>query len=199
MSGCRISRARRAPEAEAGVARRHVLDAAPSRPPGACARIQARSWRPNAVPGDDPEAVLGEPRDREVALDPAALVQHLRVGDRADVAARRGCRTGARGSRRAPGPTTSILANDVSSKSAARLAAGAVLGADRGRPELARPSRAGAATRRRAAAFGSNQFARSQPDFSPNDGAELLRAARRSARAGAAGPASRSWPGYLTS
>ena len=36
--------------------------------------------------GDDPEAVLGQAGDREVALDPAAAVQHRRVGDRADVA-----------------------------------------------------------------------------------------------------------------
>jgi hypothetical protein len=35
---------------------------------------------------DDPETILGEPRDGEVALNPAALVQHRRIGDRADVA-----------------------------------------------------------------------------------------------------------------
>ncbi len=31
--------------------------------------------------GDDPEPVAGQPRDREVALDAAACVQHLGVGD----------------------------------------------------------------------------------------------------------------------
>ena len=36
--------------------------------------------------GHDPEALLREAGDREVALDPAPRVQHLRVGDRTDVA-----------------------------------------------------------------------------------------------------------------
>jgi hypothetical protein len=34
--------------------------------------------------GDDPEAVLRQPGDREVALDAAALVEHLRVSQRTD-------------------------------------------------------------------------------------------------------------------
>src|SRR3954452_14777488 len=33
---------------------------------------------------DDAEAIIGQPRDREVALDPAALVEHLGIGDGAD-------------------------------------------------------------------------------------------------------------------
>src|SRR4051794_34640688 len=36
--------------------------------------------------GDDREALLAEAGDREVALDPAAAVQHLGVGDLADAA-----------------------------------------------------------------------------------------------------------------
>jgi hypothetical protein len=35
---------------------------------------------------DDPEALLREPGDREVALDSAARVEHLAVGDGADAA-----------------------------------------------------------------------------------------------------------------
>ena len=34
--------------------------------------------------GDDEEPILAEARDGEVALDPAAPVEHLRVGDPAD-------------------------------------------------------------------------------------------------------------------
>src|SRR5439155_378753 len=41
---------------------------------------------PEGGAGDDPEAVLGEARDGEVALDPTARVQHLRVGDLPDLA-----------------------------------------------------------------------------------------------------------------
>ena len=37
-------------------------------------------------PGHDAETVFGQPRDGEVALDPPTLVEHLRVGDRADLA-----------------------------------------------------------------------------------------------------------------
>ena len=36
--------------------------------------------------GDDPEAILGESRHREVAFDPAFRVEHLRVRDGADLA-----------------------------------------------------------------------------------------------------------------
>ena len=43
------------------------------------------------VPGEsrprhDAEALLGEPRDGEIALDPTTLVEHLGVRDRTDVA-----------------------------------------------------------------------------------------------------------------
>ena len=34
-------------------------------------------------PGDDEESILLEPGHREVALDPATTVEHLRVGDAA--------------------------------------------------------------------------------------------------------------------
>ena len=85
MSGCRISRAF-GPQSPRQ-AKREVTSSTVTEPSsGACDAIQARSWRPNAVPGDDPEAVFGEPGDGEVALDPAAAVQHLRVGDCADLA-----------------------------------------------------------------------------------------------------------------
>ena len=48
------------------------------------------------------------------------------------------------------------------------------------------------------AAFGSNQFARSQPDFSPKDAPSSCRRAYVGAvRNGR--PARRSWPGYLMS
>ena len=90
--------------------------------------------------GDDREALLAEPRDGEVALDPAAAVEHLRVGDLADARGRRGCRRGLRGSSAAPGPSISSLANEDSSKIATRLAGGAVLGADRRRPVLPGPA-----------------------------------------------------------
>ena len=89
--------------------------------------------------GDDPEAVLGEARDREVALDPAALVQHRRVRDRTDVARDLvvtepleelgGSRAGHLDLREGR------LVEDRG-----RLARRAVLRADRGRPEAARPA-----------------------------------------------------------
>ena len=90
-----------------------------------------------------------EARDGEVALDPAARVQHLRVGDRADVARNAVVAEALEEVGRA-------LAHDVELgegclvEERRGLAAGAMLGADRGRPDLAPPSRAGATTRRRA-------------------------------------------------
>ena len=39
---------------------------------------------PEGRPCDNAEAPLAQPRDREVALDAAAVVEHLRVGERAD-------------------------------------------------------------------------------------------------------------------
>ena len=85
MSGCSSGPRVRPPDAEAGERRRHVGDV--HRP--VARRVLAD---PREVvlaergAGDDPEPILGEPRHREVALDPAALVEHLRVGDGPDVA-----------------------------------------------------------------------------------------------------------------
>ena len=66
----------------------------------------------------------------------------------------------------APSPETSIFANDVSSKSAAvsrQATCSAPIAGDQSRPAQPR-GRSDSSPR---AAFGSNQFARSQPDFSP--------------------------------
>ena len=75
VSGCRISRARRAPEAEAGARAGHVLGDRPTRRGGRWRRIQARSRRPNAVPVTTPEATprprasrSGRPRCRRASL-----------------------------------------------------------------------------------------------------------------------------------
>src|SRR4249920_2039902 len=67
----------------------------------------------------------------------------------------------------APGPTISILANEVSSnRPAARLVAiaSAPIAGDQYSPAQPR----GLSPSSPAAAFESNQFGRSQPDFSPN-------------------------------
>ena len=66
----------------------------------------------------------------------------------------------------APSPLTSIFANDVSSKSAAasrQARCSAPIAGDQRRPVQPR----GRSASSPAASFGSNQFARSQPDFSP--------------------------------
>jgi hypothetical protein len=67
-----------------------------------------------------------------------------------------------------PSPLTSIFANEVSSKSAAasrHARCSAPIAGDHSRPAHPR----GRNDSSPSAAFGSNQFARSQPDFSPND------------------------------
>ena len=115
---------------------------------------------------DDPEALLAEPRDGEVALDPAAAVQHLRVGDRADVA----------GDAVRAEPFEELggaLAGDLDlgegalveerGASRGRRACSAPIAGDQSRPAQPR----GRSLSSPRAAFGSNQFARSQPDFSP--------------------------------
>ena len=91
-------------------------------------------------------------------------------------------------------PATSSLANDVSSNSAAagRVAsASAAIAGDQWRPAQPRGRSASSASRppnRGSSAFGSNQFGRSQPDFSPNTApsrGEIVigrRRAQRSAR-----------------
>ena len=156
---------RAAPDAEAGIARRHVLD-------GHGAVIRRVLPDPREVvlaerrAGDDAEAILREPRDGEIALDPAVLVQHRRVGDRADVA-------------RDPvvaealEELRSALSGDLDLREArlveqrGRVARRAVLGADGARPQPAGP----AARPQRLVAVvcvPSNQFGRSHDDFSPN-------------------------------
>src|SRR5207244_7057067 len=97
----------------------------------------------------------------------------------------------------APSPEISILANEVSSKSAAvrrQALCSAPIAGDQSLPAQPR----GRSDSSPAEAFGSNQLARSQPDFSPN----TAPSSRRRAYAGetrSGRPASRSWPGYLTS
>ena len=86
--------------------------------------------------GHDREALLREAGDGEVALDPTAAVEHLRVGDLADVRVRPGCRRGARRTRPSPGPEISSFANDDLVEDRRALAGREVLGADRGRPVL---------------------------------------------------------------
>ena len=89
--------------------------------------------------GDDPEAVVLELGDREVALDAAAAVEHLRVGDLARaaddavVAQRLEQLGGAR-------PADLELRERGLVEERGGLARGGVLGADRGRPVLARPA-----------------------------------------------------------
>ena len=70
------------PDPQAGQARRDVADE----------RVLAFLVPPDprevaaagAGPGDEPEPIVGEARHRQVGLDPAAAVQHLRVHDPAD-------------------------------------------------------------------------------------------------------------------
>ena len=95
------------------------------------------------------------------------------------------------------GPETSIFAKDVSSKIAARsrqATCSAPIAGDQSLPAQPR----GRSDSSPAAAFDSNQFARSQPDFSPK--AAPSSASRLYAGETVLGrPACRSWPGYLTS
>ncbi len=89
--------------------------------------------------GDDREALLAEAGDGEVALDAAAVVQHLGVGDLADVA---GDAVVAEAfevlGRRRPGDLE--LGEGGLVEQRRRLAGGAVLGPDRRRPVLAGPA-----------------------------------------------------------
>ena len=117
--------------------------------------------------GHDREQLLLDARDREVALDPAAGIEHLRVRDRADLArdAVVAQRFQERGRAR-PGDL------DLGERGLVEERRGlAARGAARRRwpatGACARPSRAGSASRT-AAAFASYQLTRSQPDFSPN-------------------------------
>ena len=73
----------RSPEPEARVPRGDVLDlhsiGCVHADPGEVVPSESR-------PRHDAEALLREPRDGEIALDPTTLVEHLRVRDRPDVA-----------------------------------------------------------------------------------------------------------------
>ena len=139
---------RRAPEAEAGEPRRHVLDQH-----GAVVRRMRADpggvVLPEGRAGDDAEAVLGEPGDGEIALDPAALVEHLRVRDRADVT--RDAVVAEPLEERRPHPDRRPRAWRRTSRRRARPPRGR-RGARRRSPATtgAPPTRAAAATRRRA-------------------------------------------------
>ena len=143
--------------------------------------------------GDDLEQLLPDAGDREVALDPAPAVEHLGVGDRADVA------------------RDAVVAQPLEQLAGARagdlelrerrlveqargLPGRAVLGADRRRPvhprPAARPQRPGSP----AAALDSYQLTRSQPDFSPN-AAPWPRCQAYALEIRSGRPACRSWPG----
>ena len=98
--------------------------------------------------GDDEEPLGAEPGDREVALDAAVRVEHRRVRDRRRRPGRRGWRT-ALEERGAPGPLDLDLGEARLVEEAGGRAGREVLGDDRGRPVLARPSRAGGSARGR--------------------------------------------------
>ncbi len=126
----------------------------PHRPKHAYADVSSTTWTepssgtccadPREVvlterrPRHDPEAILGEARDGEVALDPAARIEHLRVGHLPDVA-------GHTVRAEALEEICRSLSRDEDLRERAlvedrrRLATCEVLGADRRRPELARP------------------------------------------------------------
>ena len=89
--------------------------------------------------GDDREALLLQPRDGEVALDPAAPVEHLRVGDLPDLARDAVVAQPLEELRRAR-PADLELGERGLVEQRRGLAAGAVLGADRRRPVHARPA-----------------------------------------------------------
>ena len=107
-------------------------------PSGACSRIHARSCWPNAVPVTmRNRSSASRVTVKSHSIPPRGFsieVYVIAPTSRATRFAQRCSRKSA-----APSPAISILANDVSSKSAA-LAAGEVLGADRGRPEASRPA-----------------------------------------------------------
>ena len=105
----------------------------------ACELIQARSWVPERGAGDDPEAILLELRDREVALDPAAAVEHLRVGDLARAADDAVVAQPLEQRRRAR-PADLELGERGLVEERGGLSRGRMLGADGGRPVLPRPA-----------------------------------------------------------
>ena len=185
----------RSPEAEAGVGRGDVVEshAAVVRrvlaDPGEVVATEGR-------PRDDSEAILAEPGDREVALDSAACVQHLRVRDRADVPDDAVGAEALEQRRRALAGNLELGERGLVEESR-RLAAGAVLGADRRRPVSPGPAA-------RAQALVTHGRIRLEPvralpaRFLAERGSELLQPAIRR-RNPKRPPRARSCPGYLTS
>ena len=163
---------------------------------GACERIHAASCWPNAVP----VTIRNRSSSRRVTVKShstpprrfSICVYVIAPTSRATRLSQSRSRKSA-----APGPATSIFANEVSSKSAAasrHATCSAPIAGDQSRPAQPR-GRSDSSPR---AAFVSNQFARSQPDFSPHAAPSSSRRAyvgeTRSGR-----PACRSCPGYFTS
>ena len=89
--------------------------------------------------GDDREAILGEARDGEVALDPAAAVEHLRVGDLLRLAGHPVVAQALEELRR-PGSLDLHLRERGLVEDRHALPRGLVLGADRRGPVLAGPA-----------------------------------------------------------
>ena len=118
------------PDPETGIRRRDVddgdraVDREVLPEPGGVVLAERRA-------GDDPEALLTQPRDREVALDPASLVQHLRVRDPSDLAGDT-VRAQPLEERRSALPGDVELRERRLVEDGRRLAARPVLGADRG-------------------------------------------------------------------
>ncbi len=156
----------RAPQREARPARGHVgaaHAAVAGRVPADPAEVVVAERRA----GDDREQLLLDARDREVALDPAARVEHLRVRDRADARARPRLSHSRSRNVAAPGPAISSFANDDSSNRPARsrvARCSAPIAGDQCIPAQPR----GRSDSSPSAALDSYQLTRSQPDFSPN-------------------------------
>ena len=138
MSGWRTVAGVRSPQAEARVLGGLVRD-----PDRAVVRSVLPDPREVVLAeggaGDDPERVLRQTGDGEVALDAAARVQHLRVRHLADLACDPvGAEALEEIGRALPGDEN--LRERALVEDRGRLAAGEVLGSDRGRPELPGPT-----------------------------------------------------------
>src|SRR4051794_2294983 len=94
---------------------------------------------PKGGAGNDREALLADTGDREVALDAAPPVEHLGVGDLADVAGNLVVAEPVEVLRR-PRPLDLHLRERALVEDRDRLARGAVLDADRRRPVLTGPA-----------------------------------------------------------
>ncbi len=129
----------RPPQGEAGVLSGHVGDPGRGAGAGGLLAQPAEVVRAERGAGDDQELLLTAPGDGEVALDAAAPVERLRVGDGADLA----------GDPVVADPLQQlggVRAGDLDLGERALVeqpggrAGGPVLGADRGRPEPPGPS-----------------------------------------------------------